>query len=245
MLAAAPAASAGGSAVVKMKPLAKLRTKSTQRRRGRDIAAHHAERLAQRALDHVDAVHQPFALGNAAAARAVEADARGLRRYRSSRHALRTRRGSRRSGRCRRPSNRRFRTRPAWAATDRARRGGGRGLRANYASNFCDLGAAVADALDHRGVVERVGQDDAVGKLRAQRAERRPVRHIARGEQQRGFLVVQVGQLGLEQHMAGAWCPRCCACRPRPRRSGRACRASRRAPWGAGPCRDSRSSTRR
>ena len=40
----------------------------------RDIAAHDAERLAERTLDHRQAVHQAFALGNAAAARAVHAD---------------------------------------------------------------------------------------------------------------------------------------------------------------------------
>ena len=39
-----------------------------------DVAAHHAEGLAQRALDHGQPVHQPLALGNAAAARAVHAD---------------------------------------------------------------------------------------------------------------------------------------------------------------------------
>jgi hypothetical protein len=40
----------------------------------RDIAAHHAERLAQRAFDDGDAVRRFIALGNAAAARAVHAD---------------------------------------------------------------------------------------------------------------------------------------------------------------------------
>jgi hypothetical protein len=56
-----------------MKPDANERTKSTVFRAG-DVTAHHAERLAQRALDHVEPVHQAFALGNAAAARAVHAD---------------------------------------------------------------------------------------------------------------------------------------------------------------------------
>ena len=45
-----------------------------QRRRCGDIATHHAERLAQRALDHGHAVHQAFAFGNAAATRTIEAD---------------------------------------------------------------------------------------------------------------------------------------------------------------------------
>src|SRR3546814_16529778 len=38
---------------------------------GGDIAAHHAERLAQRALDNVDAVRRLVAVGAAAPARAV------------------------------------------------------------------------------------------------------------------------------------------------------------------------------
>jgi hypothetical protein len=39
-----------------------------------DVATDDAEGLAQRALDQRDAVHQPLALGDAAAARAVHAD---------------------------------------------------------------------------------------------------------------------------------------------------------------------------
>jgi hypothetical protein len=41
---------------------------------GRDIAAHHADRLGQRALDDVDPVRHVVALRNPAAARAVHAD---------------------------------------------------------------------------------------------------------------------------------------------------------------------------
>src|SRR5690606_5035681 len=40
---------------------------------GGDVAAHDAEPLGQRPLDDVDAVHQPFTLADAAAARAVHA----------------------------------------------------------------------------------------------------------------------------------------------------------------------------
>ena len=40
----------------------------------RDVAAHDAEGLGERALDHRDAVRLAVALGDAAAARAVEAD---------------------------------------------------------------------------------------------------------------------------------------------------------------------------
>ena len=63
------------------------------------------------------------------------------------------------------------------------------------------LAARVADALDHRGVVERVGIDDQAGDLRGQRAERRPVGDVSAREDQRGFLAVQVGQLAFEHDM--------------------------------------------
>ena len=57
-----------------MKPGAKLRTASTTAVGAGDISAHDAESLAEGALDDVDPVHHPFALGDAAAARAVHAD---------------------------------------------------------------------------------------------------------------------------------------------------------------------------
>ena len=74
MLASAPAATAGGSEVVKMKPGRKAADEIAHRGRAGDVAADDAERLAERALDDGEAVHQAFALGNAAAARAIEAD---------------------------------------------------------------------------------------------------------------------------------------------------------------------------
>ena len=106
------------------------------------------------------------------------------------------------------------------------------------------LGAAVPDALDHRGVVERIGEDDAARHARRQRAERRPVRDVARGEQQRGFLAVQVGELAAPAARDSGWCRRCCGCRRRRRRTVDRLVHRRRAPRGAGPCRDNRSSTR-
>ena len=60
------------------------------------------------------------------------------------------------------------------------------------------LAARVLDAGDHRGVVEFVGEDDAAGQQFAERRQRRLVRDVARGEQQRALLAVQVGELGLE-----------------------------------------------
>ena len=60
------------------------------------------------------------------------------------------------------------------------------------------LAAGVADALDHRRVVQLIGQDHRVGQARAQRRQRRPVRDVAGGEQKRVFLLVEVGKLRLK-----------------------------------------------
>src|SRR5215469_14948685 len=48
--------------------------KIDERSRACDIAANHAKRLAERALDYRRAVHDPVALSDAAAPRAVEPD---------------------------------------------------------------------------------------------------------------------------------------------------------------------------
>ena len=59
----------------------------------------------------------------------------------------------------------------------------------------------MAYALDHRGVVERVGQNDAAGQQAAEGRKGGVVRDVARGEQQRRLLAVQVGELAFEQHV--------------------------------------------
>ena len=59
----------------------------------------------------------------------------------------------------------------------------------------------MAYAFNHRGVVEFVREQDAAGKNAADRAERRLVGDVARGEQQRGFLAVQIRQFFLQEHM--------------------------------------------
>ena len=78
MLASAPAASSGGSELVKMKARRVAANEIDESRRTRDIAAHHAERLGERPLDDRQAVHQPVALGDAAAMCAVKADSMDL-----------------------------------------------------------------------------------------------------------------------------------------------------------------------
>ena len=63
------------------------------------------------------------------------------------------------------------------------------------------LAAAVADALDHRGVVLLVGEDHEARDQALQRRERRVIGDIGRGEEERCFLAVQIGKLGLELDM--------------------------------------------
>ena len=68
------------------------------------------------------------------------------------------------------------------------------------------LAAGLAHALDHRIVVERVRQDQAVRQQLGDGRDAGLVRDIAGGEHQRGRLAVQVGELALEldQRMVGA-----------------------------------------
>ena len=64
----------------------------------------------------------------------------------------------------------------------------------------------LAHALDHRGVVELVGEDHAVRHQPRDGRDRRLVRNEARGEDQRRFLAVEVGErtLELDQRPVGA-----------------------------------------
>jgi hypothetical protein len=68
------------------------------------------------------------------------------------------------------------------------------------------VGPAVTDALDHRGVVHLVRQHHAARQLGRECRQRGQIRDVARGEQQRRFLAVQLGQFALQQHvvMVGA-----------------------------------------
>ena len=84
---APPPTTAGGREVVKMKPGAWLRTASTSAADAGDVAAHAAERLAERPLDHVDLGHDAVALGDAAPCGAVHARPRAPRRGRSGRRS--------------------------------------------------------------------------------------------------------------------------------------------------------------
>ena len=170
------------------------------RGRCRDIAADHAERLRQRAFDHGQAMAHALAVGDAAAVRAVETDAmhlveighgvvgvRDVAEFRDRRDVA-----IHRIDRLERHQLRRVRIEIAQLAFEIARIVMGEDAR---------LAAAVPDALDHRGVVEFVRQDRAARHPRRQRADRGHVGDIARGEQQRGFLAVQIGEFPLQQHV--------------------------------------------
>ncbi len=61
------------------------------------------------------------------------------------------------------------------------------------------LALGVANALDHRCVVAGIGETDEAGYLGTERAKSRPVRNIARGEEQGRFLAMEVGKLLFEQ----------------------------------------------
>ena len=63
------------------------------------------------------------------------------------------------------------------------------------------LGAAVADAGDHRGMVAGVGKHHRTRHLARQGRQRSVVGDISRGEDQRRLAAVQIGELVLEQQM--------------------------------------------
>ena len=57
----------------------------------------------------------------------------------------------------------------------------------------------MANALNHRGVIAGVAQNDTTLKPAPQRAQRRPIGDVARGEQQGCFFVMQICQFPLKQ----------------------------------------------
>ena len=60
------------------------------------------------------------------------------------------------------------------------------------------LAARAPDALDHRIVIQRVGQDEAIRQEARDGRNRREIGHPAGGEDERRRLAVQIGKLGLE-----------------------------------------------
>ena len=171
--------------------------KIAQRGRRGDIAADDAEGLRQCPFDHRQPMTDAEAPGNPAAARAVEPDRMDL---------VEIGHGAKGLGRVAQFGNRRD---VAIHRVDRLKGdelGPGGVDPGEQAAEILGvvmgedvlLGTAAADSFDHRGVIRRVGEDDAIGQPRRERAEGRPVRHIARGEQQRRLLAVQLGELAFE-----------------------------------------------
>ena len=58
--------------------------------------------------------------------------------------------------------------------------------------------ARALHALDHRIVVQGVGEDQAIGQKARDRRNRREIGYPARGEGERRLFAMQVGELGLE-----------------------------------------------
>ena len=161
---------------------------------------HDAEALGKRAVDDVDASHDTFALGDAAAARAVKTDRVDLIEIGERVVFLSE-------------------------VTD----GGDRGDVAVHGIDALQdddlrraarvlfelllemldvvmaedvlLAATMADALDHGGVVLLVGEDHETLDQTLERGERRVIGYIGRGKEERSLLVVQIGKLGLELNM--------------------------------------------
>ena len=61
--------------------------------------------------------------------------------------------------------------------------------------------AGMAYALDHGGMVAFIRDNHAIRHASSKRAKARPIRHIARGKEQRRFLAVKRSKFALKQHM--------------------------------------------
>ena len=164
-----------------------------------DVAADHAERLGERALARC----RPCRARRRARPRRRRARRtcrpRGPRRDRSARRSDGPRRRSRRSARCRRPSNRPIRRRRSWASTDRRRPAVPRDGPRRCGGRSCARAPqwrmpAIIEAWFSASEIEIAARQHG-----AQRLQRGLVGDIARGEDERGFLAVQRGQLALER----------------------------------------------
>ncbi|KHQ52584.1 hypothetical protein OA50_03059 [Mameliella alba] len=179
-------------------PRGKAADEIAERPRARDIAAHAAIGLAQRALDQGDPVGQAAGLGDAAAARTVKPH--GVHLVEIGHGAVAFRHlddlGHRADVAIHRVDG--------FEGDDLGRVGGQRRQLAVQVLGvvvFPDhlAGAGMADALDHAGVVGRVREDDRIRQTAAQGRKRGPVRDIARGEEQRRLLAVQVSEFRLQR----------------------------------------------
>ena len=204
-----------------------------------DVAAERAEALGQRALDDVDARHDAVALGDAAAARAVKADGMDLvhighRVVAFGEIGDRIDRGDVAVHRIK-----------ALEDDQLGALAPGLGQQLFEMSEIVvaehlALGLGAAHALDHRIVVELIGENEAIREDVADRRDRGEIRDPARGEDEPRLLAVQIGEFGLQLdervtiagNVAGA-------------AGADAMRAAPRPSWprshpGGGPCRGNR-----
>ena len=163
----------------------------------RDIAAEATERLGERPLDHVDPVHRAVARRDARARRPVHAD--GVDLVQISHRAVTL-------GEIADAGNRR---RVAVHRIEALERDQLRPARRRTHQQFLEMDEVVvapdlfldvraANAFDHRVVVPRVGQDQAVRQQRGDRGDAGFVGHVSGREDERGLLAVQIGELALE-----------------------------------------------
>src|SRR5882757_5587091 len=62
--------------------------------------------------------------------------------------------------------------------------------------------ASGTHAFDHRIVIERIGQDQAIRKEPGHRRDARMVGHVARSENKRRLLAMEISKLGLQLHQS-------------------------------------------
>ena len=172
----------------------------TDRRRAGNITAHHAKSFAERPFDNRKAIHETFALGNAAAARSVHANGVNL---------IEIGHGAVTIGEIADFLDRRD---IAVHRIDRLKSDELRRVRIGRLEFRLEifeiivlpdhpLATAVTDAFDHRRMVQRIGENDQARNFLAERTECRPVGHITGGEDQRRFLAVQIGEFLFKQNM--------------------------------------------
>ena len=165
-----------------------------------DIAAHHPERLAQRAFDQGDAMGDAVTLRNAAAAGTVHADGVDLVEIGQRFIAV----GE--------VADRRDRGDVAVHRIDALESDQLGRLGRRFGQQLLEmfevivpedalLAARIADARDHRGVIELVRKNDAARQQLAQGRQRCLVRYEARGEQKRRLLAMQARKLALQLDM--------------------------------------------
>ena len=182
------------------------------RARAGDVAAQRAERLCQRALDNVDAVGEAALFGDAAAAQPVHADGMNLVDV-GHRVVFFSEVGDR----CDRRDVAVHRI--DGFENDQLRLLAARRLQQAFqmrdivVAEYLLLGPGAPHALDHRGVVELIGKNEAVRQQPRDGGDRRLVRDEAGGEDERRLLAMQIGEFEFEFHqrMIGAGDVSCAA----------------------------------